>query len=465
MKVKILEQYPLPPDISVIPAKALLPPKFPLSFAHEPQNLPATNGAGIQSKPDTQPIDVPDELVHAVPDGVLAVLDRNERVTPADHWQDVRRLRFDVRNVCGNPLAINPGDCLRLYARNFSEDVQALIGLMEWEGVADMPLDLETSAALPTGLYSRRLTTLRRLLTENLDITAIPRRSFLEAISHHTSDHDHKERLNEFTMPEYIDEYYDYATRPRRSILEVLHEFHSVKIPPEYVLDVFPVIRGRDFSIASITPSPADDAATYRVELLVALVKYRTVLRKIRTGLCSRYLSPLAPGALVLATHKPALTRFHGPGNALRPLCALATGTGIAPVHALIQERLRYHESGESVGKILLFFGNRSRDKDYFFADEWATAVAASDRLQVVTAFSRDQRQKIYVQDAMRQQAEAVVEMARGNAIFVVCGGSSKMATACREALIECLRIGGVCPTEEEARDYVGSLTWWQEIW
>lgn len=409
------------------------------------------------------PSDVPEELVRAVPDGLLAVLARNERSTPSDHWQDVRRLSFDIHNIRQAPLAINPGDCLRLYARNFPEDVQTLIGLMAWEDVADAPLDLGASAMLPTGLFSRRFTTLRTLLTENLDITAIPRRSFLEAIAHHTTDPDHKDRLTEFTLPEYIDEYYDYATRPRRSILEVLHEFHSVKIPPEYVFDVFPVIRGRDFSIASILPSPEGSEVAYKIELLVALVKYRTVLRKIRTGLCSRYLSPLEPGAPVLATLKPALTRFHGPANALRPLCALATGTGVAPVHALIQERLGYDASGLSVGKMLLFFGNRSRNNDYFFKDEWA--AAQSEKFNIFTAFSRDQRQKVYVQDVMRQQAEALVEMAQGDAIFVVCGGSSKMATACREALIECLCTGGVCRTEDEAREYVGRLTWWQEIW
>lgn len=407
--------------------------------------------------------DVPEELIHSVPDGILAVLRTNERVTPPDHWQDVRRLSFDIHNTRQVDLSINPGDCLRLYPRNFPEDVEMLINLMHWQEFADMPLDLENSPALPTGLYSRRFTTLRRLLSENLDITAIPRRSFLEAISHHSTDASHKERLIEFTKSEYIDEYYDYATRPRRSILEVLQEFHSVQIPPEYVFDVFPAIRGRDFSIASITPSPPEAPTAYTIQLLVALVKYRTVLRKIRVGLCSRYVTPLESGAPVLATHKPALTRFHGPKNAHRPLCAFATGTGIAPVHALIQERLRYDAAGTAMGDTLLFFGNRSREKDFFFRHEWE--AANSDKFRLFTAFSRDQRQKFYVQDLVRQQAQVVAELAQKDAIFVVCGGSSKMATACREAVIESLRVCGVCETEDDAREYFGRLTWWQEIW
>ena len=66
--------------------------------------------------------------------------------------------------------------------------------------------------------------TLRQLLTEYLDINAIPRRSFFAKIAHFTEDEMQKERALEFTDPQYLDEYFDYATRPRRSILEVLQE-------------------------------------------------------------------------------------------------------------------------------------------------------------------------------------------------------------------------------------------------
>ncbi|CRK24224.1 hypothetical protein BN1708_018080, partial [Verticillium longisporum] len=88
-----------------------------------------------------------------------------------------------------------------------------------------------------------------------------------------------------------------------------------------------------------------------------------------------------------------------------------------------------------------------------------------SSKLEVHTAFSRDQKEKIYIQDVIRQQAQAVADMARENVIFIVCGGSSKMATACRAAVVECLRVGGLCETETEAEEMLGRLTWWQEIW
>ncbi|KAL2761266.1 hypothetical protein ACRALDRAFT_1059109 [Sodiomyces alcalophilus JCM 7366] len=494
LRAKLLGQYPLPDGLAPIPNEALLPPRYILPIGEDvnlrhlqgqnafeemdrEEHLRRIEDLGMLGKARGSTPDVPflentmpkshhplsTGAVMATPDSVIAILNKNDRVTPAGHWQDVRLLSFELYHFGPDPLSIRPGDCLRIYPRNSPADVNKLVRCMDWTDVADKPLDLKAvGGELPAGLYTDRYTTLRRLLTENLDITAIPRRSFLESISHHCTDVDHKERLIEFSKAEYIDEYYDYTTRPRRTILEVLEDFKSVKIPAAYALDVFPIIRGRDFSIASIRPSQSrrpGATAAYTVELLVALVKYQTVLRKIRTGLCSRYLTSLSAGALVLAAHNPSLTRLHGPLHAQRPLCALATGTGIAPVRALIQERLSYDTSGRTV----LFFGNRSREKDYFFADEWA--AVPTDKLRVFTAFSRDQREKVYIQDVIRQQEDVLAELVRDNAIFIVCGGSSKMARACRTAVIACMQTTGICATEDKAQELFAKLTWWQEIW
>jgi sulfite reductase alpha subunit-like flavoprotein len=369
----------------------------------------------------------------------------------------------------GNTLKISPGDCLTVYPKNYPADAQRIIELMRWQDQADLPLNLSASPELPRGLYAEDGCTLRDLLTHNLDITSIPRRSFLKNLSYFASDPDHKQRLLEFTRAEYTDEFYDYTTRPRRTILEVLEEFTSVRIPVDRVLDTFPVIRGRDFSIANggpLTESPdgGGGKCTTRIELLVALVKYRTVLRKPREGVCSRYLAPLEPGTRLRLTHKPSVTKLSGPVHARRPLVAIGTGTGIAPIRALIQERISHQTRAQSQarGKNYLFFGNRNRDADYFFRDEWESLGSS---LQVFTAFSRDQREKVYVQDLIRREAELVARLISEDAIFLVCGGSSKMAEACKLAFLHAMRVGGLVETEDEAHELFGKLTWWQEIW
>lgn len=92
-------------------------------------------------------------------------------------------------------------------------------------------------------------TTLRTLLTHHLDLRATPRKSQFEWIRRFSSDEREQERLDEFI--EDPDEIHDYATRPGRTILEMLADFRATKIPFDYVLEFLPPLRRRQFSIAS----------------------------------------------------------------------------------------------------------------------------------------------------------------------------------------------------------------------
>lgn len=103
-----------------------------------------------------------------IPNGITAKLLENKRVTPMSHWQDVRHLTFSISAI--ELSRYSPGDVVTIYPKNVPLDVQELIDIMEWNTVADHPLLLE-------GDYSRKTfctlphTTLRQLLTHNLDIT------------------------------------------------------------------------------------------------------------------------------------------------------------------------------------------------------------------------------------------------------------------------------------------------------
>ena len=110
---------------------------------------------------------------------------------------------------------------------------------------------------------------------------------------------------------------------------------------------------------------------------------------------------------------------------------------------------------------MLLFFGNRNRNADYFFADEWEE-LATQGKLLVFTAFSRDQEKKVYVQQILRQEAARIADLIPQKPIFAICGGSSKMADACKQAVFDPYKEGG----DSEAREKeLEAVTWWQEIW
>lgn len=387
----------MPDGVEPIPDEVLLDPKWVLDLA-DGARASEQNGAPKISNGATDEEPPPSGLLD-IRNGITAQITNNSRITPSTHWQDVRHLKL---SAAGSHL-YNPGDVLTIYPKNFRIDVSQFLQVTNWTSIADEPLRFIPSspstppiAPLPLpNLANGSTFTLRELLTNHLDIMAIPRRSFFAQLAHYTSDEFHRERLLEFTNPEYIDELYDYTTRPRRSILEVLQEFESVKIPWQRVCSILPAMRGRQFSIASACNEVEVGAEeNTEIELLIAIVKYKTVIKRIRRGVATRYIASLKPGQNITVT----LTR-GGLGvtekEIERPIVMIGPGTGVAPMRSLIYQRMKWRKSTSEAhndkGKDLLFFGCRNAEADYFFRDEWKELMDGGVPLDVFAAFSRDQ--------------------------------------------------------------------------
>lgn len=499
--------------------------------------------------------DLPPQQPIAYPQSYQAVLRDNRRVTPETHWQDVRMLGIRVhRTPWSNGLLppLMPGDTLTIYPKNFPADVEELVQLMGWKGKADMRIIWQYSQTaidrnqtnlkvgglrLPRNLHPPKNATMRDLLIHNIDFNAIPNRTFLKDLRRHTVDEREKERLLELTSEVNSQEFYDYTSRPRRTILEVLRDFPGVKIPIDYALETFPLIRGRAFSIANHNESHESLKAKYHdIEILAAMVEYKTIIRKPRQvcsrvaealapapalsiicllvltalpqGLCSRYLKFLKPGTVLAVgltrnPHPPP----RGEYNVDRPLIAVGTGTGIAPIRNLIQERNLYN----AVGQTLLFFGARNREADYYYGYEWETC----ENVRVFEAFSRDpiaesdvpfldpysqkrqqalksesdnlaapepmnaentpwvqsveyDRGKMYIQHQIRRHAQDICALlGQSNAvpIFVICGNAGRMPISVRRALEDALVIGGKAKDNEQAKRFLQVVGIWMETW
>ncbi|KAI9804460.1 MAG: hypothetical protein M1825_001359 [Sarcosagium campestre] len=481
LRRQLANLFPLPPGLSPVPDSAFLQPKWRLELARDSigdlsrvdkdRPIILERHSSLVTKGETSG---QTKLRQSeVKNSIEAKLLENTRVTPDGHWQDVRRVGFTI----DDHIEYRPGDTLTLYPQNFPDDVDALIELMGWQEIADEKLQFQPTQEISGDDYypdppisnppASSSLTVRNLLIHHLDITAIPRRAFFSLIVHFTNNEMHKDRLLEFTNPEFIDELYDYTTRPRRSIVEVLQEFDSVKIPWQWVASVLPPLRGRQFSIASggalkhhptLTSSSSTisstSTTTTRIELLVAIVKYRTVIKKIRQGVCTRYIAALNPGMTIRVVLQRGGLNVSAAEDQ-RPVVMIGPGTGIAPMRSMIWERAMRRESGfisgtdfsslppavvnggASIATDVLFFGCRNREADYFFRDEWEQ-FEKSGSLKVFTAFSRDQREKVYVQDVIRKQAQLVYKLLHEQQGTVyICGSSGKMPQAVREALVE----------------------------
>ena len=471
----LIETFPLTKDVHPIPEDVPLPPKWTLTLddstrieSNSFKSNGVTNGIYDNDFPrgwdreGTEPLkSIENEVSDLAENGLSVCLEENKRVTSDTHWQDVRQLVFSTSTT----VNYEQGDVLTVHPKNSAEYVTQLLDLMNWIGIADetvrfLHLKQASIAGVSQGFPLSNLSqsnkiTLRALLTDHLDITAIPRRSFFSMIAQFTKDQTQKERLLEFTNPEYVDELYDYTTRPRRSILEVLQEFDTVKIPWPWAATVFPELRGRQFSIASGGKLKISSDGLTRFDLLVAIVKYKTVIKKVREGVCTRYLASLPVGTTIRVNFQKGSLGITS-SDTRRPVIMVGPGTGIAPMRSLIWERLQSAENlrapngtgnhdieKSDLSKSVLFFGCRSREADYFYQHEWSELTKTMP-LQVFTAFSRDQRHKIYVQDLIREQSQLIFNLLyECGGLIYICGSSGRMPQAVREALIEVFQTGG----------------------
>ncbi|KAJ5873785.1 Oxidoreductase FAD/NAD(P)-binding [Penicillium soppii] len=130
--------------------------------------------------------------------------------------------------------------------------------------------------------------------------------------------------------------------------------------------------------------------------------------------------------------HVPVHVRhsnFKLPSDPSKPIIMVGPGTGVAPFRGFIQERAALAAKGEKVGTTLLFFGCRKSDEDFIYQDEFKTwQEQMGDSLKIITAFSREGSQKVYVQHRLKENAELVSELLKQKANFYVCGDAANMA-------------------------------------
>ena len=128
-------------------------------------------------------------------------------------------------------------------------------------------------------------------------------------------------------------------------------------------------------------------------------------------------------------------------------------GTGIAPFRAFLQERAACN----SPGRNWLFFGERHAENGFYYREELEGFLEQGCLTHLHMAFSRDQDQRIYVQDRMEENGEELWRWLHGGAYFYVCGDAARMARDVDSALRRIVaRYGGM--STEQADEYVSNL-------
>ncbi|XP_055908983.1 NADPH-dependent diflavin oxidoreductase 1 isoform X2 [Eupeodes corollae] len=356
----------------------------------------------------------------------------NVRTTSKDHFQDVRliKLKYSSKN-----LTWNPGDIIQVRPCNSDEKVNELFDILDEHNLGFDRNTLvefkENHEDLPLPLPYQHPVTLGLLAKYVWDLSCVPRQSAFGLLALNCKDELEKEKLEEFTTSEGLEELIAYANRPRRSILEILYDFRhaTAALTLPILFELFQIIQPRSFSIASVP-----EAGT--LDLLVAVVEYKTKLSTPRRGLCSNWLKHLAIGDEILGTIKQGTLVF--PKDPSTPMIMVGPGTGIAPFLSFIAMRENSAQINTDA-KSIVFFGCRNKEKDYF-CREYFERFEAKGVAKCFTAFSRDQENKVYVQHLIKDNSSLLKDLILNKtAVVMVAGSSNNMPKSVKEAFTELL--------------------------
>ena len=290
--------------------------------------------------------------------------------------------------------AYEPGDSLELFAENdpaLVDQVLAAAGLSSDEA-------------------------LRRTLIAERDVTTLSATTIERYVE--ATGHEEARRLVESGDAR--------AWLEGRQLVDLLVTYPA-KLDPSQLGEITRPLPPRAYSIASSRKEVGDEA-----HLLVAAVRYASHGRA-RAGVASVHVADrIRNGARLTVRLKPN-RHFRLPADPSRDIIMVGPGTGVAPFRAFVQERRAVGAGGRS----WLFFGDRRFTHDFLYQLEWQEALEDGSLSRVDLAFSRDQPEKIYVQDRIRKRARDLVDWLEGGAHLYVCGDAKQMAKDVRRAVVD----------------------------
>ena len=200
----------------------------------------------------------------------------------------------------------------------------------------------------------------------------------------------------------------------------------------------------------SISSSPK--AHPSEVHLTIGAVRYESHGRA-RKGVASTFLADRAGDATPVPVFVQVSHGFRLPENGDVPVIMCGPGTGIAPFRAFLEER----EVVGAKGRNWLLFGDQKRASDFLYREQLEVWLASGHLARLDLAFSRDQAEKIYVQNRMLENAAELWAWLQDGAHFYVCGDASRMAKDVDAALHTIAETAGGL-SAEAAAEYVAKL-------
>ena len=355
-----------------------------------------------------------------------AELSLSQKITGRDSNKDVRHIEIDLGD---SGLTYQVGDALGIYFENDAQLVNELITALGFSADDEVTVNGKTLSLV-------------QALTNQLEITQTAA-NFVEFWANASADKtllaliDDKAALREFAN--------------NHQVVDVISSAKAENVTGQAFVDALRHITPRLYSIASSQTEVEDE-----VHLTVGLVEYQQG-DKTRAGAASSFLGKRLEQGGTVRVFVEHNNNFRLPEQAQTSVIMIGPGTGVAPFRAFMQEREAQQDNGVELGKSWLFFGDQTFTQDFLYQVEWQNYLKTGLLNKLDVAFSRDQAEKIYVQDRLQENASEVYQWLEQGAHLYICGDANRMAKDVHQTLVNIIVEQGD-KTTEQAEAYLKTL-------
>ena len=343
---------------------------------------------------------------------LTASLSVNQKITGRNSEKDVRHIEIDLGD---SGLRYQPGDALGVWYQNDPELVKELVELLWLKGDESITVDGKTLPLAEALQWHFELTVNTANIVENY-ATLTRSETLLPLVGD-------KAKLQHYA-----------STTP---IVDMVR-FSPAQLDAQALIDLLRPLTPRLYSIAS-----SQSEVESEVHVTVGVVRY-DIEGRARAGGASSFLADRVEEEGEVRVFIEHNDNFRLPANPETPVIMIGPGTGIAPFRAFMQQRA----ADDAPGKNWLFFGNPHFTEDFLYQVEWQRYVKEGVLTRIDLAWSRDQKEKVYVQDKLREQGAELWRWINDGAHIYVCGDANRMAKDVEQALLEVIAEFGGMDTE-----------------
>ncbi|MBT0729817.1 NADPH-dependent assimilatory sulfite reductase flavoprotein subunit [Rosenbergiella nectarea] len=350
-----------------------------------------------------------------------ATLSVSQKITGRESDRDIRHIEIDISE---SGLRYQAGDALGVWFKNDPALVSEVLELLWIDGAETVSVDGET---LP----------ISEALRSRLELT-VNSSKIVESYAHHSANEtllgliSDKSALQQFAQ--------------QWPIVDMIRHAPT-QLTAQQLVELLRPLTPRLYSISSSQAEVEDE-----VHITVGVVRY-DIEGRARSGGASGFLADQLQEDDEIEIFIEHNDHFRLPTEGDTPVIMIGPGTGIAPFRSFIQQR----DNDGAEGPNWLFFGNPHFTEDFLYQVEWQKYVKQGLLTRIDLAWSRDQAEKVYVQDKLREQGEEVWRWIEQGAHIYVCGDATRMAKDVENTLLEIIAQYGAMDSES-ADEYLSDL-------